>query len=84
MFYEASQGVLFCGDVIFKGSKGSIGRTDLPRGNANQLLESIRKQVLTLPDSTRLLPGHGPETTVGVERISNPFLVDGFEIDYFA
>ncbi|MBI3158939.1 MAG: MBL fold metallo-hydrolase [Chloroflexi bacterium] len=71
MFYAASIGVLFCGDVIFKGS---IGRTDLPRGDHATLIRSIREQVLTLPDDTRLLNGHGPETTVGQERESNPFL----------
>ncbi|TAK12212.1 MAG: MBL fold metallo-hydrolase [Anaerolineae bacterium] len=71
MFYAASLGVLFCGDVIFSGS---IGRTDLPRGDHATLLNSIREQVLTLPDATRLLNGHGSETTVGQERATNPFL----------
>ena len=71
MFYAAAEEALFCGDVIFQMS---IGRTDLPGGNSRQLLESIRTQVLTLPDSTRLYPGHGPETTVGFERKHNPFL----------
>jgi glyoxylase-like metal-dependent hydrolase (beta-lactamase superfamily II) len=63
---------MFCGDVIFWGS---IGRTDLPRGNYRTLIESIRTQVLTLPDDIRLLTGHGPETTVGHERLHNPFLI---------
>ena len=72
MFYCAAESVLFCGDVIFQGS---IGRTDLPGGDYDTLLASIRSQVLTLPDETRLLSGHGWETSVGVERISNPFLV---------
>ncbi|MEJ2758585.1 MAG: MBL fold metallo-hydrolase, partial [Anaerolineales bacterium] len=71
MFYCQEAGVLFCGDVIFQGS---IGRTDLPRGSYQELLESIRNQVLNLPDETRLLNGHGPETTVGRERVYNPFL----------
>ena len=71
MFYLADHGVLFCGDVIFQGS---IGRTDLPGGDFDTLLASIRSQVLTLPDETRLLNGHGPETTVGEERRTNPFL----------
>lgn len=71
IFYENDNGVAFCGDVIFRGS---IGRTDLPGGNQNTLLESIRAQVLTLPDATRLLSGHGPETSVGWEREHNPFL----------
>ena len=71
MFYCKSDKVLFCGDVIFQGS---IGRTDLPGGDFNTLINSIRTQVLTLPDDTRLLSGHGPETTVGRERVYNPFL----------
>ncbi|MDX1437612.1 MAG: MBL fold metallo-hydrolase [Anaerolineales bacterium] len=72
MFYESVHGVLFGGDVIFQNS---IGRTDLPGGSAEQLFDSIRQQVLTLPDETRLLPGHGPETTVGLERVNNPFVI---------
>jgi hydroxyacylglutathione hydrolase len=60
------------GDVVFQGA---IGRADLPGGNFHQLMESIRAQVLSLPDETRLLTGHGPETTVGWERRTNPFLV---------
>jgi hydroxyacylglutathione hydrolase len=71
MFYCAENQVLFCGDVIFRAS---IGRTDLPKGDHATLIESIRTQVLTLPDETRLLNGHGPETTVGFERVYNPFL----------
>lgn len=71
MFYCESLGVLFCGDVIFRGS---IGRTDLPGGELSILLESIRQEILTLPDDSRLLPGHGPESTVGFERAHNPFL----------
>ncbi len=71
MFYCASENVLFSGDVIFQGS---IGRTDLPGGSYQTLMESIRTQVLTLPDETQILNGHGPETTVGRERVYNPFL----------
>jgi hydroxyacylglutathione hydrolase len=71
IFYCAQDGVAFVGDVIFQGS---IGRTDLPGGDYQTLLDSIRQQVLTLPDETRLLSGHGPETSVGQERDSNPFL----------
>lgn len=59
------------GDVIFHGS---IGRTDLPGGDFQTLMRSIREAVLTLPDDMRLLSGHGPETTVGRERRSNPFV----------
>jgi glyoxylase-like metal-dependent hydrolase (beta-lactamase superfamily II) len=71
IFYCADEAVCFCGDVIFNGS---IGRTDLPGGDYTELIDSIRTQVLTLPDETRLLNGHGPETTVGQERLYNPFL----------
>lgn len=71
MFYLAAQHTLFCGDVIFRGG---IGRTDLPGGDHDTLLESIRTRVLPLPDETRLLSGHGPTTTVGEERLGNPFL----------
>lgn len=66
------EGVALVGDVIFLGS---IGRTDLPGGDYRVLMRSIREQVLTLPDETRLLTGHGDETTVGHERRGNPFLI---------
>lgn len=71
MYYNEAANVMFCGDVIFRSS---IGRTDLPKGDHATLINSIRTQVLTLPDETRLLNGHGPETTVGFERVYNPFL----------
>jgi len=71
MFYCEQLRTLFCGDVIFREG---IGRADLPGGKPFQLLETIRKGVLSLPDDTRLLPGHGPESTVGHERAHNPFL----------
>jgi glyoxylase-like metal-dependent hydrolase (beta-lactamase superfamily II) len=71
IFYCPSAAVLFCGDVIFQSS---IGRTDLPGGDYNTLIQSIQLKILTLPDNTRLLPGHGPETSVGVERVNNPFI----------
>ncbi len=64
-------GVALVGDALFAGS---IGRTDLPGGDAATLLASIRHQLLTLPDETLVYPGHGPETTIGEERRSNPFL----------
>lgn len=69
------EGVALVGDVIFAGS---IGRTDLPGGDFATLMRSIRDQILTLPDEMRLLPGHGPETTVGRERRSNPFVTGTF------
>jgi hydroxyacylglutathione hydrolase len=72
IFYASEEGLALVGDVIFQRS---IGRTDLPGGDGAQLIRSIREQVLTLPDSTRLLTGHGPETTVGAERRDNPFLI---------
>lgn len=65
-------GLALVGDVVFQGS---IGRTDLPGGDMQTLMTSIRKQVLSLPDDTTLYPGHGPPTTVGQERTTNPFLV---------
>jgi glyoxylase-like metal-dependent hydrolase (beta-lactamase superfamily II) len=64
--------VIFVGDVIFAGS---IGRTDLTGGDMDELLSSIRKTILACPDDTQLLPGHGPETTVGIERLNNPYLI---------
>ena len=71
IFWEETEGVALVGDVVFQGS---VGRTDLPGGDYRLLFRSIREQVLTLPDETRLLTGHGPETTVGHERVGNPFL----------
>jgi len=64
-------GVAFVGDALFAGS---IGRTDLPGGNTQLLLDSIRQELFTLPEDTVVYPGHGPETTVGQEKRSNPFL----------
>lgn len=66
-------GVCFCGDLIFQHS---VGRTDLPGSDGDALVTSIMTQVYTLPDETRLLPGHGPETTVGEEKHTNPFVRD--------
>jgi glyoxylase-like metal-dependent hydrolase (beta-lactamase superfamily II) len=71
VFYVADSGICFCGDLIFAGS---IGRTDFPGGSFETLNHSIRTQIYTLPDETRLLSGHGPETTVGREKRSNPFV----------
>jgi hydroxyacylglutathione hydrolase len=71
ILYVPSAGVCFCGDLIFAGS---VGRTDFPGGSWEQLEASIREQVYTLPDDTRLLSGHGLETTVGEEKRSNPFV----------
>jgi glyoxylase-like metal-dependent hydrolase (beta-lactamase superfamily II) len=73
VFYVAESKVCFCGDLIFAGS---VGRTDLPGGDFATLERSIREQIFSLPDDTRLLSGHGPETTVGREKQTNPFVSD--------
>ena len=70
LFYAADQKIAFTGDAIFKGS---VGRTDLPNGDWNQLLTSIRKRIYSLPDDVVLLPGHGGQTSVGVEKQTNPY-----------
>jgi hydroxyacylglutathione hydrolase len=64
-------GLVFTGDTLFQGS---VGRTDLPGGDFEQLAGSIRERLFTLDDETRLLPGHGPDGTIGEERRSNPFV----------
>ncbi|HMJ70592.1 MAG TPA: MBL fold metallo-hydrolase [Cyclobacteriaceae bacterium] len=69
-FYHRQQKVLFGGDVLFHRS---IGRTDLPGGNYDTLIDSIHKKIFTLPDDVIVYPGHGPATTVGEEKVSNPF-----------
>jgi glyoxylase-like metal-dependent hydrolase (beta-lactamase superfamily II) len=71
IFNILDAGLTFCGDIIFQRS---IGRTDFPGGSTQAIFASIRQEILSLPDETRLLPGHGPETTVGEERRLNPFL----------
>lgn len=71
IFYAPSDSVCFCGDLIFQRG---VGRTDLPGGSFDDLARSIRSQVFSLPDETRLLSGHGPATTVGEERRLNPFV----------
>ena len=68
---RSSRSICFCGDLIFAGS---VGRTDFPGGSWETLVKSIREQIHTLPDNTRLLSGHGPETTVGEEKMNNPFV----------
>lgn len=67
----AEQGVVFSGDTLFAGS---IGRTDLPGGSTDQLLDGISKHLMVLPPETRVLPGHGPETTIAREAAGNPYL----------
>ena len=75
ILYSAADQVAFVGDVIFQGA---IGRADLPGGDYHQLMESIRREVLSLPDEVRILNGHGPETTVGWVRRTNPFVIGHF------
>jgi len=70
-FYNEPQGFVITGDVLFKDT---IGRTDLPSGDFDQLMESIRTRLFKLPPSTVVYPGHGPETTIGYEMANNPFI----------
>jgi glyoxylase-like metal-dependent hydrolase (beta-lactamase superfamily II) len=70
----APESLLLAGDTLFAGS---IGRTDLPGGDSRLILRSLHERVLTLPDATRVIPGHGPATTIGEERETNPFLQPG-------
>ena len=69
--YDAQDKSVYCGDTLFAGS---IGRTDFPGSSQELLLESIRTKLLVLPDETKVCPGHGPCTTIGLERRTNPFL----------
>ena len=69
--YLPGEGKLFAGDTLFAGS---IGRTDLPGGDYDAIQRSLRECLLALPDATLVIPGHGPETTIGRERRANPFL----------
>jgi glyoxylase-like metal-dependent hydrolase (beta-lactamase superfamily II) len=71
-FYAANDNIIFVGDVLFRSS---IGRTDLAMGNHTQLLTSIDEKLMVLPDSTIVYPGHGPHTTIGFERVHNPYIV---------
>lgn len=73
VFFSRPSGLLIVGDVLFAGS---IGRTDFPRGNHAQLLHSITQHLWPLGDEVKVLPGHGPTTTIGQERRTNPFVAD--------
>jgi hydroxyacylglutathione hydrolase len=73
-FYAESEAVVFAGDALFAGS---VGRTDLFGGNMEVLMRSINERLMTLPDETQVLPGHGPQTTIADERRHNPFLQGG-------
>ena len=72
LYFPAEQ-KLIAGDTLFAGS---IGRTDLPGGSFDKIMDSLKGRVLALPDETIVTPGHGPETTIGEERESNPFLIN--------
>jgi len=74
VFYSPDLKRAFVGDVLFAGS---IGRTDFPQGNFDQLIDSIRSKLWPLGDDTVFIPGHGPESSFGRERRSNPFMADG-------
>jgi glyoxylase-like metal-dependent hydrolase (beta-lactamase superfamily II) len=69
--FRSGAAVMFSGDLLFSGS---IGRTDLPGGDPAAMMDSLARVCLTLPDETTVLPGHGPQTTIGAERASNQFL----------
>lgn len=71
-YLDETEGRLFCGDTLFAGG---VGRTDLPGGSMPTLLKSIREKIMRLPDGILCYPGHGPHTTVGAERVGNPFLI---------
>jgi len=69
--YSKDEKILFSGDTLFAGS---VGRTDMPGGNMRKLIEGIREKLLPLPEETLVYPGHGPATTIGQEKVRNPFL----------
>lgn len=71
IFYNENNGVLWTGDVLFKES---IGRTDFPKGNHQQLIDSIHRECFSLPDETQFISGHGPISTIGHEKKYNPFV----------
>lgn len=71
MFYNQQHALLWTGDVLFKGS---IGRTDFPKGNHQQLLDSIQRECFSLPDDTQFISGHGPMSSIGYEKQFNPFV----------
>lgn len=72
--YSADASAVFTGDTLFNGS---VGRTDLPGGSMEVLIRSIRQRLFTLPETTRVYPGHGPSSTIAIERISNPYVTKG-------
>ncbi|AOT08410.1 MBL fold metallo-hydrolase [Pseudoalteromonas luteoviolacea] len=75
VFYEPASATVLVGDVLFKGS---VGRTDFPKGDASQLKHAIKTKLFTLDDETRVLSGHGEDTTIGYEKRNNPFMSGRF------
>lgn len=71
VFYHEPTGICIAGDTLFQGS---IGRTDLPGGDHHTLINAIKQQMFTLPEETKVYPGHGPMTTIGIEKVHNPFV----------
>ncbi len=72
--YSGAFGIVIVGDALFQGG---IGRVDFPHSDGERLMRNLHEQLMTLPDETRVLSGHGPETTIGRERSTNPFLIHG-------
>ena len=70
-YYLKEQNAVFSGDTLFEGS---IGRTDFPKGSASQLIRAIKEKLMVMPDETAVYPGHGEMTSIGMERVNNPFL----------
>ena len=70
-YYFTNQNILFSGDTLFQGS---VGRTDFPKGSSSQLIHAIQDKLMILPDETAVYTGHGDETTIGLERVNNPFI----------
>jgi glyoxylase-like metal-dependent hydrolase (beta-lactamase superfamily II) len=75
VLYTVDNQQLMSGDVLFAGS---IGRTDLPTGSASDMRKTLRERILTLPDELNVLPGHGGQTTIAIERVRNPYLQSDF------
>ncbi len=73
-FYCAEVGTVIVGDALFAGS---VGRVDFPGSSGSRLIGNLRERLMSLPDETRVIPGHGPETTIGHERATNPYLLRG-------
>jgi hydroxyacylglutathione hydrolase len=76
VLFEPTERKVFVGDVLFAGS---VGRTDLPGGSTEQLLESIHNKLMLIGDDVEVYSGHGPTTTIGAERLTNPFLTGGYK-----